>query len=308
MLLVKRRLLMYSSLASFLRLNQIEYYENYNGARLNSFEIGGKVPIAIFPNSEKALCKVLRELFLRQYKYFLLGNGTNSYLNEAYNGVIVVTRKLQKIETEETFLVASCGSSLSDIAFEAMMKGLTGLEFAFGIPGSVGGGAYMNAMAYDSKISNVVFKSKIYDVKNDSVFEIDKFSHNYMDKYSIFMTNKSLVLLETTFSLLYGDINSICANMKKNLFKRIKSQPLEYGSGGSAFKRPPNGYASKMIDECDLKGKSLNGASVSSHHAGFIVNDGFATSNDVTELAKYIQGSVYKKFKIHLEKEIILVE
>jgi UDP-N-acetylmuramate dehydrogenase len=299
---------MYSSLASFLRSNQIEYYKNYNGARLNSFEIGGEIPIAIFPNSQKALCKVLRELFSKKYKYFLLGNGTNTYLNEGYNGIIVVTRKIQKIKTLGTFLTASCGSSLSDIAFEAMINSLTGLEFVFGIPGSVGGGAYMNAMAYDSKISDIVFKSKIYDVEKDSVFEFDKFSHNYMDKYSVFMMNKNLVLLETTFKLLYGSIDSICVNMKNNLSKRIKSQPLEYGSGGSAFKRPLNGYASKMIDECNLKGKSLNGASVSTHHAGFIINDGFATSNDVTELAKYVQNSVYSKFKIRVEKEIILVE
>ena len=299
---------MYSSLISFLKLNKIEYFKDFLGARLNYFEIGDNISLVIYPDTIKKLCILLKEIHKNKHKYYLLGNGTNVYISENYKGIIISTIKLQKTEVKEEFLDAYCGVSLSDVAFVAAYHGLTGLEFSFGIPGSVGGGVYMNASAYGGSVSNIVFKSLVYDTKEDEIYEIDKKAHGFDDKSSLFSKNKGIVALKTTFQLSYGEKGEILSRMKDNLLKRIKTQPLEYGNGGSTFKRPKSNYASKMIDECLLKGSFVNDAMISNHHAGFIINRKNATANDVTALIEKTKKSVYEKFKIELEKEIILVE
>ena len=297
----------YESFVLFLNDNKIEYYQNYLSSRINTFEVGGEVKILIYPKNKFQLCLILNRLYNENLKYFLIGNGSNIYFTDHYNGVVVSTVKINKIAIYNNVLIAECGADISDCSFVALSSHLSGLEFAYGIPDTVGGGIYMNCSAYGGIISDVVKKSIVYDISNNKISLINNAEHFFENKRSVFL-DKNKILLSTAFGLKKSSYDGILNNMKINLLKRINAQPLEYGSAGSAFKRPKNAYASKLIDECLLKGFSINDASVSEKHAGFIINKGNATYKDIEDLLKYLKKQIFDKYGIDLEEEIILVE
>jgi UDP-N-acetylmuramate dehydrogenase len=185
---------------------------------------------------------------------------------------------------------------------------LTGLEFAYGIPGSVGGAVFMNAGAYDGEIKNVVTKTYYYDVKNDTFGEFTGDENKFGYRESVYQEKDGLVILGARFELEKGDGEKILEKMQGFMRARSEKQPLEYPSAGSTFKRAPGYFTAKLIDDAGLKGYSVGGAQVSENHAGFVINRGGATSEDVRTLVKHIQESVYKNSGVEIECEIKIIE
>ncbi len=299
----------YDIVIRFLIAKGIRYLSDYPTYKISSFELGGNARIVAFPGSTNDFCDLMCFLKKINMRYYILGNASNTFFSEnGYDGVIISTKHLDKIFCDGNRICAMCGVQITDLSVLALKNSLTGLEFCFGIPGSVGGAVFMNASAFDASISDVVLESEILDISNGKRYVINLSEHSFEKKSSIFSKNKNLALLSTSFILRDGDKLNIYSTMKKIALKRIASQPLEGGNCGSTFKRPPNAYASKLIDEAGLKGTKIGGVAISKKHAGFIVNFGDGTSNDAISLIEHIKAKVQNKFNITLEEEIIFVE
>ncbi len=298
----------YKDFLDFLDKLSIKYEKHAKTATLVSFKVGGVAEIIVYPKSIEELCLILEQISKKKYKYFILCKGTNTYFTDnAYNGIIVSTQNLNNINIENEALIAECGASIFKCCEYAKEALLTGLEFAYGIPGGIGGALYMNASAYEKSISQIVLKSVVYDMISNKVLEIDVKEHKFNVKHSVFC-NAQFVLLKTYLKLTKGKLCTINDEMQKNLSTRLLKQPCNIPNAGSAFKRPPNAYASRLIDQAGLKGFAIGGACISKLHAGFIVNCGGATARDINALIDYIYDTVKAKFNIELEREIIFVE
>lgn len=296
----------YSFLTEYLDECGIEYEINVKTSSLASIRVGGTASIVVYPNTIEDLCKIMK-IVHNKHKYYLIGNGTNIYFCEYFDGIIILTNHLTKIETSNNMLIAECGASLTGCAVYAYEDGLSGLEFGYGIPGSVGGGIYMNASAYGYAISDVVHECLVYDVENSNTYIVSKEDMMFGNKSSIFM-QKKLIILSATFELCNNDKNAIKSKMDSYMQKRALSQPLDLPSAGSAFKRPMEGYASKLIDDAGLKGYCIGDAQISEKHAGFIVNKGCASAKNITDLINYVKRIIKSKYCVDLEEEIIYVE
>lgn len=283
------------------------YEKEAKTSPLVSFKIGGIAKLIVFPENIPIFCKILEVIISNNIKYFVLCNGTNTYFNEYYDGVVISVKKINIVRVENNKIIAECGASLNICAEFAKKHGLSGLEFAFGIPGGIGGGLYMNASAFGGSISDIVKYSNVFDTKTLKIKRIDTKEHLFDSKSSIFQSGR-YILLSTEMCLSNGKKIDIEKKMHDYLCRRIKTQPLDLPSAGSVFKRPKNNYASKLIDEAGLKGFTVGGASVSNKHAGFIVNNGGATADDVNEVIKHIKHIILEKYNVKLENEIIYVE
>ena len=268
-----------------------------------SFHIGGPAAMA-FPDSAEAL-KTLFAL-CRQYDRapVLLGAGTNVLApDQGLDRLVICTRELAQIrDLGGGRIEAQSGVSLARLACFARDLGLTGLEFAHGIPGTVGGGVYMNAGAYGGELCQVVVKTTAM-LPDGSIWTVEGDEHRFSYRHSVF-EERSAVVLSSVFQLAAGDKEAISARMQELSQKRRASQPLELPSAGSTFKRPSSGYAAALIDRAGLKGKGVGGAAVSEKHAGFVVNLGGATAADVLATMTMIQEKVYESSGIHLEPEV----
>ena len=211
------------------------------------------------------------------------------------------------IKVIENRIIAEAGASLNLVCKTARDKELSGLEFAYGIPGSIGGAVFMNAGAYGGEMSQVVAQSTYLSLDDMTVHTIPLSAHEYGYRESVYRHNNWLVL-SAVMELKKGEYDKINAAMNDYMSRRIDKQPLEYPSAGSVFKRYPGRYTGQMIEECGLKGYSIGGAQVSEKHAGFIVNKGGATSTDVLALIEHIKNEVYKKFDCCIECEVIHVK
>ena len=280
-----------------LEVRQEEPLKNYT-----SFAIGGPAEVLLLPASAEelaSLCALLRAL---GEKPLLLGNGTNVLApDEGLRGAVIVTRRASEMEKRGESIVADCGASLTRIAAFAAEEGLTGLEFAYGIPGTLGGALIMNAGAYGGEMKDVTAKADYLDG------ELRRFSAagealDFSYRHSRFKPED--VVLRAELRLQPGEKEAIQARCRELTEKRRASQPLEKPSAGSAFKRPGGGYAAAMIDQAGLKGYTVGGAQVSEKHAGFVVNLGFATASDVKKLLEDVQKAVYDRTGILLEPEI----
>jgi UDP-N-acetylmuramate dehydrogenase len=198
---------------------------------------------------------------------------------------------------------------LTELAGEAGKKhSLGGLEFAYGIPGTVGGAVYMNAGAYGGQMSDVVVETEAYDVKAQKVITVKDEEHKFSYRHSLFADNHELIVLSTTMRLAEGNAEEIFAKMNKNMTSRKEKQPLELPNAGSTFKRPGvNIFVGKLIEDAGLKGYSVGGAQISEKHAGFTVNKGGATSGDVLSVIEHTKSVVYEKYGVSLETEIIYI-
>ncbi len=298
--------MVFKDLVSYLINNSIEYKLNVNTAEYVSFKVGGAGVAIAFPDTMQKLCNLIAYIN-QKMKYFVLGCGTNCYFSSKYDGVIISTKYLNKIAVNNNEIIAECGASLTRCAVYAYDSALTGIEFLYGIPGSVGGGVYMNASAFDGMISQVVSKCNVYDIEKQSIATLNNDELNFDAKKSLFMNGKYLVL-SATFDLSFLDKKFIKEKMDAYLSKRCSSQPLDLPNAGSTFKRPQNEYASELIDRAGLKGFCVGDAQVSTKHAGFIVNNGSATSEDVISLINMIKETIKDKYNVDLEEEIIYVE
>ena len=286
----------------------VKYIFNAKTSALNSFKIGGYARLVIYPDCLFDFCAILDAVVDYKYKFVILGNGTNVYFGDYFDGIIIVTKHLSAVTVEENYLTALCGTDLTLSSNYAYKSSLTGFEFAYGIPGTVGGAIYMNASAFGRSISQVVYKSIVYDLFEKRIREIYSDEHKFEEKCSVFSKEKRYVVLKTVFNLSSGEMNLINEKMLTYMSRRIKSQPLNLPSAGSVFLKPKNNFASKLIDEAGLKGTKIGGIEVSQKHAGFFVNTSNGTAKDVNDLIFYVKSVIKEKYNIDLKEEIIFIE
>lgn len=273
-----------------------------------SFQIGGPADAFVTVLDEKSLSGVLKKCREAQAPVYIIGNGSDLLIpDEGLRGVVIgFGGDFCKIRLEdETRIVCGPGVTLAKLCKFALEHSLSGLEFAWGIPGSAGGAAYMNAGAYGGEMKDVLIKCRHLD-ENGDPGEFAGKSLDFSYRHSAY-TDRRLVITRLTFQLEKGDYSVIKAQMEDYLSRRKSKQPLEYPSAGSVFKRPQGYFAGQLIEQCGLKGKAIGGAQVSEKHAGFIINTGGATCQDVQSLVRLIQDTVKREKQVALECEIKLM-
>ena len=272
-----------------------------------TFRIGGPADCFFQIENEEQLKGVQRYLNMVEVPYFVLGNGSNLLVNDSgYRGIVLqIGPKMSGIVVEGGRIIAKAGALLSRVAHVAADHGLTGLEFASGIPGTVGGGVMMNAGAYDGDMSQVVTQVRVIS-KDGETLELDRATMEFGYRTST-IRNNSFIVTEVTFELQEGDKDSIRAKMEELTERRREKQPLEYPSAGSTFKRPEGHFAGKLIAEAGMKGFQVGGARVSDKHCGFVINTGKATAQDVRDVINEIQERVRDKFRVYLEPEVVFL-
>ena len=290
-----------------LKDRKIECRADERIARFSTFKIGGVAELAVFPSNADELCFVIFEARARNIKYEVIGNASNIlFAFEKYHGALIFTSGLSEFSLDGCNIYAGAGVLLPRIALMAKDASLSGLEFACGIPACVGGAVYMNAGAHGGAISDVLEYSDAFDVEKGE--RVRLFEHNFGYRESVYMQNKNLVCLGASFKLSVADKEEISERMRQNTEKRRASQPLEYPSAGSYFKRPDGDFAGRLIEVCGLKGERVGGAEVSEKHAGFIINRGGATYSDVLALEEKIKERVKSSCGVMLCREVRLVE
>ena len=277
-------------------------------AEHTTFKIGGNADVFVRIANEQELVKLITMLRAENEPYFVLGNGSNILVSdEGYRGVIIEVGSLfNEIRVhDDNRIVARSGALFSAVSHKAMECNLTGMEFASGIPGTVGGAVIMNAGAYGGEIKQVAYQVRALTPDG----EIRNFSNGEMEfEYRNSRAKKEgFVILQVTFQLLYGDRDVIDGIMRDLNMKRRDKQPLEYPSAGSTFKRPKGNYAGKLIADAGLKGYRVGGAEVSKKHAGFLINADHATGNDMYRLIMDVQDKVLKSSGVKLEPEVIFL-
>ena len=295
----------YSLLKEFLNNEGIVYREEEPMASHTTFKIGGPADIFVQPASETKLAKLIAFCNVNEYPVHILGNGSNLLVSDlGVEGVVIHIGALTDFTVGGTNeIVCGSGLRLSLLCSYALESGLTGLEFAWGIPGLVGGAVYMNAGAYDSEISNIITECKC--ISADGKFEtlaLDKMKLGY--RTSIFKEKKNRVITSAKFLLSPGDKETIRNRMDELMQRRKSKQPLEYPSAGSTFKRPTGNFAGTLIEMCGLKGFTVGGAQVSEKHAGFVVNLGGATASDVKRVIEGVTEKVFLETSVKLEPEV----
>lgn len=273
-----------------------------------TFRIGGPADCLLQLESEEQLKNVQRYLNIVEAPYFVLGNGSNLLVSDhGYRGIVLqVGQKMSHIQVEGCRITAQAGALLSQVAKVAMESGLTGLEFASGIPGTVGGGVVMNAGAYDGELSQVVTQVNVVSSQGESL-EFNNATMEFGYRTSVLRKNVFTVT-SVIFELKPGDKTQIQAKMEDLAAKRRAKQPLEFPSAGSVFKRPEGYFAGKLIMDAGMRGYQTGGARVSDKHCGFIVNVGKASSQDVLDVICEIKERVKERFGVDLETEIIYLE
>lgn len=269
-----------------------------------TFRIGGPADYFVMPENAQELAAVLRVLKEENIPWFILGNGSNLLVGDkGYRGAVIqLYKNFDGIEIDGTIIKARAGAMLIRVAKEAGKAGLTGLEFASGIPGTVGGAMVMNAGAYGGEMKDVVTKVTVLTPEG----EIKTLSGEEMDfRYRGSVVElKKYIVLEAEFLLKEGDVSEIQARMEELSAQRKAKQPIEYPSAGSTFKRPEGYFAGKLIMDAGLRGYRVGGAMVSEKHCGFVINAGGATAADVEQLMKDVSEKVKEKFEVALEPEV----
>jgi UDP-N-acetylmuramate dehydrogenase len=278
---------------------------NESMAKHTTFKIGGAAEIFAQPENANACMEIMRLCAEHNAPVTIIGGGSNVLVrDEGVNGVVLHTGLMRQIKIHGSTITAEAGVGLTALAEAACKAGLSGLEFAAGIPGTAGGGVYMNAGAYGQSVSDVCETVTVLDGGGATVFSAKEMKFAYRRSM---LQRKAMVALSASFALKPGKVNDIKACMKELLQKRKSTQPLEFPSAGSTFKRPAGYFAGKLIEDSRLKGFAVGGAQVSEKHAGFIVNTGGATANDVLRLIEHIKNVVYDNFNVKLECEIRVI-
>ena len=276
-------------------------------AKHTTFRVGGEADCLVQISDTAQLPQLLKYLSLVEIPFFIIGNGSNLLVGDAgFSGVIVqIADKCNTIRVAGNRIYAQAGAYLSKVAKTACEHGLTGLEFAAGIPGTVGGGVVMNAGAYDGEMKLVVEEVTVLDKEgNQLVLNNSTMEFGYRTSA---IKNQPFIVTECCFLLQEGDKEAIAAKMADFQGRRKEKQPLEYPSAGSTFKRPEGHFTGKLIMDAGLAGYSIGGAQVSAKHCGFVINTGEATAADIRELIAYVQEEVYRQFSVKLEPEVIFL-
>ncbi|MFA6720787.1 MAG: UDP-N-acetylmuramate dehydrogenase [Candidatus Cloacimonadaceae bacterium] len=278
-----------------------------------SFRIGGPADVFCEPDSVTQLIELLQFAVINRINYFVLGKGSNILISDkGMEGLVIHTTRLNRIGHDEHCVSAQCGASLKDLCDYAQKLGLAGLEFASGIPGSVGGAVYMNAGAYGGEIKDVLRYSKYLEPSAQglrsfaSVKHLKAAAHLFGYRSSVFQTS-GWIHLSSLFSLTPDDPEAIAERMRELEKQRWSKQPMDLPSGGSVFKRPQGHFTGRLVDDCGLRGFQIGGAAISNKHCGFIVNLGSATAADVLALIEHVQKKVLERFGVLLEPELRLI-
>ncbi|MBR4973432.1 MAG: UDP-N-acetylmuramate dehydrogenase [Clostridia bacterium] len=296
----------FKAFEEYCKTQKIEYRLNEPMNLHTSFKIGGPADIFVSVFSKEQLANAILKLNELEIPYFILGKGSNLLVSDkGIEGVVINTLNLNDISVDGEYVTAQTGVSLASVCVTALENSLSGLEFAFGIPGAVGGALYMNAGAYGGEISQVVASAE-YIYKDGSIKQIKAEDMCLGYRTSIFK-DKEMVITSVTFKLTKGEKLQIKAAMDDFLLRRKTKQPLEYPSAGSTFKRPEGYFAGALIEKNNLKGASVGGAMVSPKHAGFIINYKNATCSDVWALMQKVSDTVYLNDGVKLCPEVIFV-
>lgn len=275
-------------------------------SRYTSFHVGGPADLLVEPNSTEALSGLLKACKQEGVKPLVLGKGSNVLVPDSglKNVVLLLGEAFSKVEYCGNNMVrAQAGASLTKLCRFALDYSLTGLEFAYGIPGSVGGAIYMNAGAYGGEMKDVVMVVNHMNADGEKGSWQGKAELGFDYRHSNYM-GADLIITSVIFYLEKGNPDAIKMKMDQTMARRVAKQPLDYPSAGSTFKRPEGHFAGALIEQCNLKGYTIGGAQVSEKHAGFVINRGNATATDILQLISYIQETVRKETGVSLEPEV----
>ena len=272
-----------------------------------SFRIGGPCDVMIKINCEALLCELIKQCRENDIKYYVVGRGSNILVcDEGLQGVVLlIGSDFGSVRVDGEYIECNAGASLAAVCAVALENELTGLEFAYGIPGSVGGAIFMNAGAYGGEMKDVLINSE-YVSPDGTSGELDNEAMQLSYRHSAY-EDSGLAITAASVRLTPGDPEQIKNTMHDIISRRRDKQPLEYPSAGSTFKRPEGHFAGALIEQCGLKGVSVGGAQVSEKHAGFIINRGGATASDILSLIKHVQARVKAQTGVTLETEIRLI-
>lgn len=290
------------------KLNIGSVLENVDIKEYTTYHVGGKALGMVFPNDVYCLIKLLEYLKSNNIKYKVIGRGSNLiFSSNTYNGILIKLDKFDNLEIKGNEITVGAGFQLIKLATRLSRIGYTGIEFATGIPGSVGGAVFMNAGAYKSDMGYIVKSVKVLtpDLK---VKELTNYDMHFHYRTSFIQKNPDYICLEATLILSRGNADEIMQLIADRKKRRVESQPLEYPSAGSVFRNPEGDYAGRLIEEIGYKGKQIGGAMVSTKHANFIINYNNATGEDVKELINEIKDKVKEKYNIDLKVEQEFVE
>ena len=307
---------MLNNISEFIPAERIKYNEPL--ASHTSFNIGGPADVFVTVENEKELAKAINFAKAENIRYFLLGNGSNVLASdEGFRGIIIkLSGDFNTATVDGEIIKAGAGITLSKLAGLAMNSSLTGLEFASGIPGTLGGALFMNAGAYGGEMKQIVTKVKVLKnipTANDTdcegcgaIIELTGEEMQFGYRHSI-LKEKNYIALSCEMKLEKGDKETIASYMRELALKRKEKQPLEYPSAGSTFKRPEGYFAGKLIEDAGLGGYTVGGAQVSEKHKGFVINKGGASAKDVKDLIDYVIKTVKEKDNVTLEPEVLFL-
>ncbi len=297
------------ALKAGLSLLGVKFKENHPMREMTSFRIGGEADIVVFPETDTEIINSLSLLAKTGVPFTVLGNGSNVvFEDKGYRGTVITLNGYKSLSVDGNRVSASAGIALSALSAFANKYALSGLEFAYGIPGSVGGGVRMNAGAYGGMISDTLLSVKAFDTESGEIKTIEGDALSMSYRHSVFTENRNLIILSATFELNEGDKERSYEFMQTIMNKRRNSQPLDKPSAGSVFKKPADDiHVSKIIDEMGLKGECRGDIAVSPKHAGFMVNNGKGSARDLKDLIAYVRERFYEQYKIMLECEVIFI-
>lgn len=296
----------YDKLEEIVGKDKIKYNEKMS--KYTTMRVGGPCDCIVFPDEISKIKEVIDFCKNENITFFVIGNGSNLLVkDEGIHGVVIkLGHRFGKIEIDGEYILAYAGATMPALSQLAKKNSLKGLEFACGIPGTIGGGVKMNAGAYGSQISDILYEVTYMDEKEE-IKTIKNKECSFGYRKSIFTINPNYVILSAKFKLERGSIDEIENKMKENSLARKAKQPLEYPNFGSVFKRPEGYFVGKLVDDAGLRGYKIGGAQVSTKHTGFIVNVDNATCKDVLDLIGYVQTTVYNKFNVELTPEVIII-
>lgn len=291
------------------QLNCGEIVYDVSLKKYNTYNVGGSALALVFPNNIEELKKIISFATDNNIRIKIIGNGSNLVFSDKYYEMILINLKnFNNIEINDNVIKAGSGVNLMKLAYRVSRLGLTGMEFATGIPATVGGAVYMNAGAYNSDISKILVSATILTY-NLEIKELGNSDLNFSYRHSYLQEKNNFVCLDATFKLDHGNSEEILALIEDRKNRRINSQPLEYPSAGSVFRNPSSDiYAGKLIEDLGLKGHKIGGAIISEKHANFIVNYDNASGDDIKKLIVETKMKVYEKYGIDLKIEQEFVE
>lgn len=293
---------------NFIRSIGVEYYEDVSLKNYNTYKLDVKTKFLVFPSKKEELRSLVKFFCDNDIKFIVLGNGSNVIFSmDYYDGVVIRLDKFDELIIHDNIIEVGSGYSLIKLSMNMSLLGLSGMEFASGIPGCIGASVAMNAGAYNHSLSEVV--DSVLVLNSNYEFETMKnkdLAFGYRD--SFFKNNRDYIIISVKLRLDYGNREEMLEVINNRRVRRMDTQPLNYPSAGSVFRNPEGMHAGKLIEECELKGYKVGGAMVSLKHANFIVNYDNATGKDIVELINKVKREVYNKYNIELILEQIIVD